>query len=549
MGRDSPSLALPFLRNYRIGIFFLILVPLAFVGIFFFFPLVSIIQNGLTGSGFLEIWSSSSTWKIAWFTFWQAGFSTLLTLLAAWPMAYLLGNFNFKGKGLLSAFLIVPFVMPTIVVATAILAAQDRLGLRDELSHTVWAILWAHIFFNYALVARIVGNYWAQLNTGPELAAQTLGAGRFRTFWEITLPRLRPAVLSSASLVFFFSFTSFGIILILGGPTRATLDTEIWRFATQRLEFDAAAALTLLQVLAVGALALLSSWMTRYSPAVLGAEKKLQPIRSSRSFLSLSAALIPMSAILVLPVALMILESFSVGDGGLNLSAYRALGESGGRFTSLFVEPVTAIWNSLSFAAVAAAMALVLGSFMAYGVFNLGRKQAIFLEPIFLLPLGVSAVAVGFGFLIALDTAPLDFRSSWILVPLAHALIGLPFVIRPILSVLRATDSKLRWAAATLGASPGRVFWNLDLPLTSRAMATGTGFAFAISLGEFGAASFLARPDRPTLPVAIFRLLSRPGDLAFGQAMALSVILAALVGSSIFFIERLRPRSAGESFV
>ena len=132
-------------------------------------------------------------------------------------------------------------------------------------------------------------------------------------------------------------------------------------------------------------------------------------------------------------------------------------------------------------------------------------------DALLMLPLGTSAVTVGFGFLITLDKPPLDLRESWILVPLAQALVGVPFVVRVMLPVLRAVDDRLREAAAVLGASPLRVWREVELPLARPGAGIAAGFAFAVSLGEFGATVFIARPDSPTLPVAVARLLGRAG--------------------------------------
>ncbi|MCB1757064.1 MAG: ABC transporter permease subunit, partial [Gammaproteobacteria bacterium] len=160
-----------------------------------------------------------------------------------------------------------------------------------------------------------------------------------------------------------------------------------------------------------------------------------------------------------------------------------------------------------------------------------------------LVPLGVSTVTLGFGYLLAFDDPPLDLRSTWVIIPLAHALIGVPFVVRIVLPVLRHIDAELREAAAVLGASPRRVLYEIDLPIGGRALAVGAGFAFAVSLGEFGATSFLARPSTPTVPLAIFRLLGRPGEQLYGQAMALSVVLVALTAISVLALERMRGRA------
>ncbi|MCY4629627.1 MAG: ABC transporter permease subunit, partial [bacterium] len=199
----------------------------------------------------LETWRNPITAGVLWFTTWQALASTGLCLVVALPTAAVLARLRFRGRRLVHALLVVPFVLPTVVVAAAFLSLMDRSGLADRFHHTVWAILAAHVFFNYAIIARSVAAYWSQLDPAPEQAAAVLGASPLRVFGAVTLPRLAPAIAAVSAIVFLFNFTSFGVILILGGPRRATLDTEIWRFAVQRLEFDTAAALALLQLLCV----------------------------------------------------------------------------------------------------------------------------------------------------------------------------------------------------------------------------------------------------------------------------------------------------------
>ena len=157
-----------------------------------------------------------------------------------------------------------------------------------------------------------------------------------------------------------------------------------------------------------------------------------------------------------------------------------------------------------------------------------------------MLPLGTSAVIVGFGFLVSLDTPPLDLRTSILLIPIAHALIALPFVMRAVVPVIRAIDDRLREAAAVLGASPWRAWREIDAPMLARGAFIGAGFAFAVSLGEFGATLFIARPDTVTIPVAIYRLLGQPGAANFATAMALATVLMILTAAAMLLIERLR---------
>jgi thiamine transport system permease protein len=197
--------------------------------------------------------------------------------------------------------------------------------------------------------------------------------------------------------------------------------------------------------------------------------------------------------------------------------------------------------NSLRVAAIATVIAVVLGALAAAALTRSGGRVARTVDAALLLPLGTSAVTVGFGFLIALD-APVDLRASPWLVPLAQAVVALPFVVRTMTPVLRAIDDRLREAAAVLGASPVQVWREVDLPLVRRALLVAAGFAFAISLGEFGATTVIARADTPTVPVAIDRLLGRPGSLNVAQAFALSVVLMVLTAGAVLLVDRARRR-------
>jgi thiamine transport system permease protein len=232
-------------------------------------------------------------------------------------------------------------------------------------------------------------------------------------------------------------------------------------------------------------------------------------------------------------------RSLSVG-GGYSLDAYRALSHP---TPALLATPWEAVVNSIVYAGAATVIAVVIGGLAAFAVAD-ARGPRI-LDGLLMLPLGASAVMLGFGFVIAFDRAPIDFRAAPWIVPAVQALVAIPFVVRIVAPTVRAIDERQREAAAMLGASPGRVRREIDLPIIGRALAVAAGFAFAISLGEFGATVFLARPDSPTLPVAIFRFLGRPGELNSAQAYALAVVLMAVTAISIFAVGRLRIRRDG----
>jgi thiamine transport system permease protein len=530
--------------------------PLAFVALFFAYPVATITGRGLREDGAwrfgraTEVITDADTLGVLWFTVWQAAASTALTLALALPGAYVFARLDFPGKRLLHAAVTVPFVLPTVVTGAAFLALLGRGGLLEDLwgirlDTSVWAILLAHAFFNYAVVVRVVGGLWAQLDPRQEEAARLLGAGPFAAWRRVTLPALAPALAAAALLVFLFTFTSFGTIQILGGPRYATLEVEIYRQTAQLLDLPTAAVLSLLQLAAVTALLAVHALVVRRTEAahrLTGAERTARRPRGAAQWGTLAAVLAVIALLLMLPLAVLVERSLSV-PGGYGLGNYRALfSTEGGTF---LVAPWEAIGTSLRYAAVATVIAVAVGTLAAAALTRRAGRLVRGFDALLMLPLGTSAVTVGFGFLIALDEPPLDLRSWWLLVPLAQALVAVPFVVRTMLPVLRSIDDRLRQAAAVLGASPARAWREVDLPLARRGLLVAAGFAFAISLGEFGATVFIARADAPTLPVAVARLLGRAGQLNYGQAMALSTVLMLLCALTLLVLERLRPLRSG----
>lgn len=544
----------------------LMAVPVAFFAVFFAYPVSAIVGRGVKTDGVWqfgrigEVLARPDILDVLWFTTWQALASTALTLLIALPGAYVFARFDFPGKQVLRAVVTVPFVLPTVVVGTAFLALLGRGGLLDELwglrlDTTVWAILLAHVFFNYAVVVRTVGGLWSQLDPRQEEAARVLGAGRFAAFRRVTLPALAPAVAAAALMVFLFTFTSFGVVQILGGPAYSTLEVEIYRQTAQLLDLPTAAVLTMVQFVAVGAILAVHAVTVRRRERAL---KLVDPAQTSRrprgagQWALLGGVLLTALLLILMPLGVLVERSFDGADGadgpgGYGFGYYRALQSAGSGGSSTFlVPPLEAVGNSLRYALVATLIALVVGGLAAAALTRRAGRLVRGFDALLMLPLGVSAVTVGFGFLITLDKPPLDLRTSWILVPLAQALVGVPFVVRTMLPVLRAVDDRLREAAAVLGASPLRAWREVDLPLVRRALLVAAGFAFAVSLGEFGATVFIARPDNPTLPVAVARLLGRSGELNYGQAMALSTILMLVCAVSLLLLERIRTDRSGE---
>lgn len=542
MDRDRARLSLPGRRATatRLG---WATVPVVFLALLLVLPLATLLGRGLDAAAG-DTLSGGSIRSIAVFTAWQALLSTVLTVLVGLPAAWALARVRFRGRGALTVALTIPFVLPTVVVAGAFRSLFDATGLAVD--RTLGAVLAAHVFFNAPVVIRTVGGVWADLDRRPEDAARLLGAGRWRVLRTVTAPRLAPATLASAVLVYLFCFTSFGVVLLLGGPSMRTLETEIHRQALVRTDLAAASAVAVLQLAVVAALTTVVAAAQRRA-ATGERPRPPAPRTGRRAHAAAFVALAPVVLLVAAPLGSMATRSLRAG-GTWGLDNYRALGQ---RVPLLPVSAAEALGNSVQVAVTATCLATSVGLLTALAVHRPAtpeRRAARMLDIAATLPAGVSSVALGLGMLITFDGPPLELRTSWWIVPLAHALLGLPFVVRAVLPALRAIDPHVPEAARTLGGTPGRVARDVELAIVRRSVAVGAAFAFAVSIGEFGASTMVARdPEQLTAPLALGRLLSQPGGALQGQAAALACCLAALTAVAVAGFDlaaRGRPRSA-----
>ncbi len=558
--RDTETLRKLILRVFAspwFSRFLLWITPLLFLGAFFFLPLSKILSlafntSALTTANFQLIFSTLS------FTFYQAALSTILTFILGIPSAILFSRFNFRGKSLLRALTAVPFMLPTVVVAAAFTSIFNQHGLFSFFFPSFILhpspfilILTAHIFYNTTIVIRIVGNALARLDPKLERSARSLGADSLRVWRHITLPLLRPSLLAAALLVFMFDFTSFGVILLLGGSNFSTLEVEIYLRVLKLPNLPLAALLSIIQLLFTLIFSILYTrtinQVTTQTAPRFSTSRSPKTMRERAFVFTFYLLLI---TFFLLPLVSLPIRSFTRLEADRGQRSEVQYGFTTDYYQELFINrrgslfyvpPMQAAFNSLGYAGITVLLSLALGYPAAVALSKPTRLEK-FLDPLIMLPLGASAVMLGLGFIISFGRS---LASPWF-VPIAHTLVALPFVIRTLQPALASIPERLRQAAATLGASSFRVWQTVDFPILSRATLSAATFAFTVSLGEFGATLLLTRPEYPTIPIAIQRFLSQPGGLNYGQAMAMATLLMLLTTLAILIIEKLRLSDSGE---
>ncbi len=509
------------------------------VGVLVAGPVLAVLWRTFMPAGALDaealprILGSPRTWRLVVLTVGQAIASCAVTLLVGVPVAWVIQRFSFPGRTAVRSVATIPFVLPTVVVGAAMASMFGPRGLVD-LRGSWWPILAAHLCFNLAVVLRTVGSALSAVPADLEPAARLLGASRVGAARRVVLPIIAPSIAAAGVVVFLFCLTSFGVVVILGGGRVSTIEVEIWTRATRQFDLSGAGVLCLLQLLAVVATLAVHARITegRSGSGTTAGARRVRPVGTE--WLLVAATVLAVGMVSLLPILAVVERSMRVGSGwGFQNWAQLGSVDPG---SGLQVAPWHAVLVSIATSAVATVGAVALGSAVVRSV---AARPGGMGDRLMLLPLGVSSTTIGLGLLLLVGRPPVDLRGSWWLVPIGQALVAMPLVVRVVLPAVRALPPSVVDAASLLGVDERGRWWRVQLPMLRGAFGAGAGLALVACLGEFGATAFLARGSRPTVPVAIERLMSRPAGAGFGQAMALSCVLVVICAVVVMVVDRV----------
>jgi len=547
-----------------------LLLPLLFLVIFFYAPVANLLREGLTQDGafsleFVQrILTDDYFRHVILFTLWQALLSTLASIALGLPVAYMLTHYDFPFKRAIRSLTIVPFVLPAITVALGFALLFGRNGYLNQflmglfglsepplpIMYSLTGIVLAHAFYNAPIITRTVHAAWERLDPRYEESARALGASPFYVFKDITLPMILPGLLSGAALVFLFCFLSFPIVLSVGGGRFSTIEVEIYtrvvtRLDPQFLNYKIGAALALVSlVLSLGIVYLylrLQGSLTRQVeqlrprptvPLFAGARDLLRPTKLLLWLYVLFSLVVFVGPVLAIVADSLWEDTPTGGHWTLRWYSYiftpdyeALLGDS----------PVQAILNSLSFGALATAIAVPLGLIFAYIIARARWGGRRLVDTLLMAPLATSSIVLAFALLRAFNAPPFRLVGTATAVIVAHAVIIFPFIVRALVPVLENLDLKIVEMARSLGASRWRALREIELPVVATGLVAGAVFAFALSLGEMSATVMLARPGLNTMPVAVYRFLSQH---ALGAPSAMSAVMIVVAALAFIVLER-----------
>ncbi|WP_254532186.1 ABC transporter permease [Natrinema gelatinilyticum] len=497
------------------------------------------------------------------FTTYQAICSTAASVVLGLPAAYVLANYEFRGRKTLRSLTIVPFVLPGIMVAVGFYAMFGHSGTLNGLlglvgiepypfieGNPLAIVIVAHAFYNAPLVARITVAAWESIDVRTVETARSLGASPRRAFRDVVVPQLLPAVLTGALLTFIFTFMTFPIVLALGGLQLATV--EVWIYdRVRRLAYGEAATLAVLEtVLSLG----LTYAYLRYESARAGLARTTSPPTRTPLFPDLRTALSPRRVavgvyglvalvVFVGPIASLIVGSVTDGNG-LTLRHFAFLLERQFEGASYQTLPAVAIRNSLVFGVATLLIAVPMGVVISTITVRAGRGGKL-VDTLAMAPLAVSGVVFGIGLLQGLVFG-IPLPGGWrfqvtgaVAIVAAHAVAAYPFVTRNVSPLLASLDPAMVESARALGAPRYRALVDVELPLVASGIVAGAAFAFAISIGEFSSTVILAGGNETyTMPVAVERYLGRRS----GPAIAMGTVLLFVTAASFAVVDRVGGR-------
>ena len=493
--------------------------------------------------------------------------TVLLCAMVGVPLAFLFERFTFPGRRLFASFAALPLVLPPLVGTVAFIFLCGESGI---LAHSIqnlfaletppwrlqgWAaLLLFHTYTMYPFFYVLTGAGLRRIDASLAEAARSLGASKFNVLRRVLLPQLTPSLLAAALLTFMTSMASFSAPYFFGGDVRV-LTLEIFRARQRGEDVIAVTQTVILAIISLAALIFFQRYegTRRFAAAAMkGAPRRRASIASGKARAAATIAAVIFAAILVMPVATLVLVSFAQEGSWTTQtlpSAYTLA-----NYQRLFGDPFAAevFFNSFTMSAIAAAAAL-LWSFCVVTLLRRSRNTQKFvgegwrrlLSLLVLIPWALPGTVVAVSVAEAYGR-PGSLLGSFVLVgtfwilPVVYFLRFMPLVVRALQASMEQLDPTLEEAAGSLGARAWQRFTRVTLPLVWPGAVAGTLLAFVIALGEYVASVLVFVPENRPISIAI---ASELRDFNLGAAAAYGVVLIVIISISMVVagkLERLR---------
>ncbi len=507
------------------------LVPTVFVGAFLIYPLILLVVR-FPQIDLLRVLSLNSS--VVRFTVFQALLSALLTMLLGIPGAHLVARTKLPTavKSLMKSASMVPFVLPGISMAVGFLLTFGNNGLLNaflsvfnikiRVLYTFTAVLIGHVFYNFPLFIRIVGDAFERIDKAILEMASLEGASRFRRFWYIELPLALPAIGSAFSLSFLYCFTSFAVVLILGGIKYSTIEVNIYMYLKVLLDFESALSLTFVQMIFVALASFIFLVLSTRTGEFSG--ETLKDRLPKWAYLYVVVVVL----FVFLPLFMSSLGGFLRYGGAFTFQNFRGLFNQTVEWI-IGANVKSILLFSLVLSTLASVTVCVIGLMTSY----ISVRYSNLISVMTNLPISISPATMAFG-MILLTLLPLPVKLGAI-----YALISLPLAHSSLQNLWRNLPREIEEAGKIDGCGALQSLFFITLPIFKKELLGIFTFSMAIALGEITATVILSEGRFTTVSVATYKLFS---TRHIGEAQALNSILMWIVLLLFFVAEQFTER-------
>ena len=499
----------------------------------FILPVGAVLLRAFSSEGGLwSVITDPYTWRLLGFTVWESFLSAAASVLLAIPFALFFSRYTFPGRRAILTMSDAAFALPAILAVLGFVIWYGNNGMVNSMLKAVsggkWsvkilysfgAIILAHVYLNFPVAFSLITSSLSSMSDTDEKASELLGASGFRTFFRVTLPKVRGTLTAAFTLIFLFCFPSFLIVMGLGGnPRFFTLEAEIYKRTYTDVDPASSAALAVFSFL-IMALLLVITGYGRNEKRVTGRQRVLIRATGRKKVTAFMLSLL-IFLFMAPPLLSILYRAFFTKDGSFTLKAWTDITA---RARSGTATSLGAVVNSVLVASLSALIAVNLAGNIAIGAVRTGSRFTPLLTS---LPMAIGSVSMGLGF--SFITAWLPFSNlsiSYLSVLAAHVVVVMPFAVRTILPGARRIPLRLSQAAMTLGGDSREAWKLVEKPLLKPYRRRAFAFAFALSLGEVNATLALSEGRVTTIPILIYKMINQYN---YQGAAALAVILLAI---------------------
>jgi iron(III) transport system permease protein len=539
----------------------------AFLGVFILYPLTRIFYDAVTNEAgqftlgnFQEFFTDSFYLRSFWRSMVLGVAAVLTTSVIGIAVAFLIVRYDFPYRKTFSYLTMLPMILPPLVgvlgfvfilgrAGTVNILLMDWFEMKQPINfmygmHGVLLVETVHLF---PLMTLSILDALAKVDPSLEEAAQGVGATGWKRFWTITLPLTTPGYISGALLVFIWTFADFITPLVVGVQDLLAPQAylNIMQFVDRRIFRMGIVISALLVVLAILFVIAAREYVAIKDYSSLAYSKverrRLGPFKRWLAVGMLTLLMI----VCVIPQVGVV---FAAVGRGWALTPF-PVNYTMEFFQAVSIETPKFIINSFLYAGLALILCLIIGVPMAWIMTRTTAPGRNTMDALTTLILAIPGTAIGIAYIRAFNF-PLPFIDApltgmWVILPLVLAVRRLPYTVRGSYSSLLLVHPSMEEAAANVGATRLRTFWDITVPLVWKGILVGALFSFIMSIQEASATIFLTLGGWEMIPFGIFTFYIAGSH---SQAAALGVILIAVCALSLLVVNRIAGTRVGGLF-